>query len=314
MRRLRLVFMGTPDFAVPALAALMAAGHEIVRVYTQMPKPAGRGRKETRSAVHDFALQHGLTLATPRSLKGADEAAAFAALAPDAAIVAAYGLILPPEFLTVPRLGCLNIHASLLPRWRGAAPIQSAILAGDSETGVTIMQMDAGLDTGAILAQARTPIGPAATAAHLHDALAALGAGLNVETLAALDDGRVAPAPQPDEGACYAPKLGRDDGRLDWRRPAATLARAVRALNPWPGTWFEHGGLRIKVLAAVAEDDGPRAEPGAVLDAAPRIACGVGALRLVVLQRPGGAPLPAAQFLRGYALPPGTSLDGASPS
>ena len=304
---MRLVFMGTPDFAVPALRALLDAGHEIAAVYTQPPRPAGRGQREQRSPVHEFAASHGLAVRTPKSLKGQDIQREFADLRADTAVVAAYGLILPKPILQAPRHGCLNIHASLLPRWRGAAPIHRAILAGDAETGITIMQMDEGLDTGGMLRQARTPIGEQDTAQTLHDRLADLGAR---EIIAALQDvvaGTVRPQPQPVEGVTYAAKLSRDEGKLDWSRPAAALARQVRAFDPWPGAWFEYRGERIKVLAA-APVGGKRGAPGTVLDALPVVACGEGALQLLRLQRPGKSPLDAGDFLRGFALPPGSTL------
>jgi methionyl-tRNA formyltransferase len=293
--------MGSPDFAVPALRALHAAGHEIVCVYSQPPRPAGRGQAVRRSAVHEAAAALGLKVRTPARLRGdAAEAAVFAALDLDAAVVAAYGLILPAPMLAAPRRGCLNIHASLLPRWRGAAPIQAAILAGDAETGVTIMQMDEGLDTGPMLLGAAVPITPATTATALHDTLATLGARLVLRALAEAPP----PVPQPDEGATYASKLGRADGRLDWTQPAAALDRRVRALNPWPGTFARLGGVTLKVLAARREAG--EGAPGTVLDTALLVATGAGALRLLRVQAPGRAPLDAAAFLRGHPVPPGT--------
>jgi methionyl-tRNA formyltransferase len=304
-KRLRLAFMGSPDFAVPSLRALHAAGHGIAAVYCQPPRPAGRGQKEQPCPVHPAALELGLPVRTPARLKrDAAEHAAFAALGLDAAVVAAYGLILPKPMLDAPRLGCLNVHASLLSRWRGAAPIQAAILAGDAETGVTIMRMEEGLDTGPMLLAGRVPIGPRTTTPELHDALAALGARLMLQALA--EDPLA--VPQPEEGATYAPKLTKEDGRLDWRQDAASLDRRIRALNPWPGTFFEHhpGGEAIRVLAAEPEEgSGP---PGTALDGVATIACGRGSLRLTRLQRPGRAPLPAEAFLRGFPLPPGTVL------
>ena len=303
---LRLAFMGTPDFAVPILEALRAAGHEIAAVYTQPPRPAGRGHQPQPSPVARAAAAAGIPVRTPARLDAA-EVEAFRALVLDAAVVAAYGLILPPTVLGAPRLGCINVHASLLPRWRGAAPIQRALLAGDSETGVTIMQMDAGLDTGPMLLKEAVPIGPKATAQELHDRLAALGASLVVRALAGLAAGTLAAVQQPAEGVTYAKKLAREEGRLDWRKTAAELERAVRALNPAPGVWLQHGGERIKVLAAeiVAAASGA---PGTVLDAALTVACGSGALRLTRLQRPGRAPMEADALLRGFAIPAGTRL------
>ncbi len=295
--------MGSPDFAVPALQALHAAGHAIAAVYCQPPRPAGRGQRETPCPVQRAAEALGLAVHSPARLRQDPAAqAAFAALDLDAAIVAAYGLILPPAMLAAPRLGCLNIHASLLPRWRGAAPIHAALLAGDAETGVTIMQMEAGLDTGPMLRHAAIPIGPATTLPELHDALASLGARLIVETLAAIPPA----VPQPADGVTYAGKLGKADGAIDWTRPAALIERQVRALNPWPGTFFTCRGEAIRLLAALPVAGA--GTPGEVLDNAPTIACGAGALRLLRLQRPGRGPLGAEDFLRGFPLPPGTRL------
>jgi methionyl-tRNA formyltransferase len=305
---LRIVFMGTPAIAVPTLAALIAAGHSILCVYTQPPRPAGRGHRPQPSDVQRFAETHGFEVRAPASLKDAAEQRAFSTLGADVGVVAAYGLILPKAVLAAPRLGCLNVHASLLPRWRGAAPIQRAILAGDEETGVTIMQMDEGLDTGPMLRSDKVPIGPETTAESLHDALAALGARLMVETLDGLSAGRIVPVPQPADGATYAKKLAREEGRLDWRESAASLDRKVRALNPWPGTWFEHAGERIRVLAAAPAAGRAGAAPGTVLDDAATVACGEGALRLTRLQRAGKGPSDAAAFLRGFAIPAGTLL------
>ncbi len=303
MARLRLAFMGSPDFAVPALRALHAAGHDIAAVYCQPPRPAGRGQAVRRCPVHEAADALGLPVRSPARLKrDMAEHEAFRALDLDAAVVAAYGLILPQAMLDAPRRGCINIHASLLPRWRGAAPIQAAILAGDAETGITIMQMDAGLDTGAMLARESVPITPETTAANLHDALSAIGARLVLRVLAE----NPPPVPQPEEGATYAPKLTRDDGRLDWALPASSLDRQVRALNPWPGTFTQLGDAVVKVLeAAPAGGQGPS---GTVLDDALLVACGTGALRLLRVQAPGRAAMPGADFLRGRPVPPGTVL------
>ncbi|MBR0680037.1 methionyl-tRNA formyltransferase [Roseomonas eburnea] len=300
---MRLAFMGSPDFAVPALRALHAAGHDIVAVYCQPPRPAGRGQKETPCPVHRAALELGLEIRTPARLKrDIAEHEAFAALDLDAAVVAAYGLILPRAMLDAPRRGCLNIHASLLPRWRGAAPIHAAILAGDAESGVTIMRMEEGLDTGPMLLKEATPIGPETTVQALHDALAEIGARLILRALA--ED---PPAmPQPEQGVTYAPKLTKEDGRLDWSQGAAALERRVRALNPWPGTYFQHQGEQIRVLAARIEAGA--GAPGVLLDDAALVACGDGALRLTRLQRPGRAAMDADAFLRGFALPAGTVL------
>ena len=303
---MRLIFMGSPDFAVPTLAALLDAGHQVACVYAQPPRPAGRGQRRRPAPVHAFAEARGLRVRTPAKLEDGAEHAAFAALGADAAVIAAYGLILPVPILEAPVLGCINVHASLLPRWRGAAPIQRAILAGDDETGVTIMGVEKGLDAGPIILSGKLPITATTTAPELHDALSRLGAGLMVEALDGLASGRLVPAPQPADGVTYAAKLGADEGRLDWRRGAVELERAVRALNPWPGTWFDFAGARIKVPAAEVADGA--AEPGTVLDGSLTVACGAGALRPTRLQRPGKAPADSAAFLRGYPIPKGTRL------
>jgi methionyl-tRNA formyltransferase len=302
--RMRLAFMGSPDFAVPALRALHVAGHEIAAVYCQPPRPAGRGQAVRPCPVQAAAEKLGLAVRTPARLRrDAAAQADFAALELDAAVVAAYGLILPPAMLEAPRRGCLNIHASLLPRWRGAAPIQAGILAGDSESGITIMRMDAGLDTGPMLLREAVPITPTTTAAELHDCLSALGARLVLRALA--ED---PPAiPQPETGATYAPKLSRADGRIDWWQPAAAILRRVRALNPWPGTFTALDGAVLKVLAADAAE-GQGAIPGTVLDEALAVACGDGAVRLKRVQLAGRAQMEADSFLRGHKIPPGTWL------
>ena len=303
MKKLRLAFMGSPDFAVPTLRALHAAGHHIVAVYCQPPRPAGRGQSVRVCPVHAAANELQLPVRTPARLRRDErEWDEFRALDLDAAVVAAYGLILPQAMLDAPRRGCLNIHASLLPRWRGAAPIQAAILAGDTETGITIMQMDAGLDTGAMLLRDEVPITPTTTCTELHDVLAAMGARL---VLAALAESPP-PTPQPDTGATYAPKLTRDDARIDWTREAAELDRRVRALNPWPGTGTTMDGVALKVLAARPEAGA--GVPGTVLDDALLVACGTGALRLTSVQVPGRAAMPAEAFLRGRRVPAGTRL------
>jgi len=300
--------MGTPAFAATVLGALIDAGHRILAVYTQPPRPAGRGHRPQQSAVQSLAAQHNLVVRCPVTLRNEGEQEAFAALGPDVAVVAAYGLILPRPVLAAPRLGCLNVHASLLPRWRGAAPIQRALLAGDRETGITIMQMEEGLDTGPVLLQQRIAIARDATSAGLSAELAILGGRL---VLTALDgvagDGLVA-TPQPQEGVIYAPKIAREEGRLDWRRHSIDLERRVRALDPWPGSFFEAGGERIRVLAAVELPGPAGGVPGTVLDDRLTVACGEGVLRLLRLQRPGRAPLEAPAFLRGFPIPPGTRL------
>ncbi|EKN01232.1 MULTISPECIES: methionyl-tRNA formyltransferase [unclassified Acidocella] len=297
---MKLAFMGSPDFAVPALRALVAAGHEVAAVYAQPPKPAGRGQRETPCPVHAAALELGLPVRTPPKLRrNEEELAAFRALDLDAAIVAAYGLILPQDFLDAPKRGCLNIHGSLLPRWRGAAPIQAAIEAGDDETGITIMQMEAGLDTGPMLRKGATPIGPQDTAADLHDRLAEIGARLILEELASPST----PEIQDEALANYAPKLSREDARLDFRLPAAQLERRIRAFFPWPGALALMGDMVLKILAAeVVAGEGI---PGTMLDDHLTIACGEGALRITRLQRAGKNAMSTADFLRGTKLPEG---------
>jgi methionyl-tRNA formyltransferase len=295
---MKLAFMGSPEFSTPALRAL-AREHEVAVVYAQPPKPAGRGQRETSCPVHQAASELGLPVRTPKRLKNnAEEAGFFKSLNLDAAVIAAYGLILPPEFLNAPQHGCLNIHASLLPRWRGAAPIQAAILAGDAETGITIMQMDEGLDTGDMLLKGATPIGPRNTAADLHDRLAEIGARLILQTL------KHSPAPVPQEAAfsTYAPKLSREDARLNFTKPAVELERQIRAYNPWPGSLALLGETVIKFLAAeVVAGEGI---PGEILDDRLTIACGEGALRPSRLQRAGKSAMSTGDFLRGFPLPP----------
>ncbi len=300
--------MGMPAFAATILERLISAGHRLLAVYTQPPRPAGRGHHLQSSPVQLLAERHGIVVRCPAGLRDQETQAGFAALGAEAAVVAAYGLILPQVMLTAPRLGCLNVHASLLPRWRGAAPIQRALLAGDHETGITIMQMEKGLDTGPILMQQSLSIGPAATTAGLTEELAQLGGRLIVTALDGLAGGTLVRRAQPQAGVTYAPKINREDGLLDWRRPAAELERRVRALDPWPGAYFEHDGAPIRVLAAAVLADGPGEPPGTVLDDRLAIACGSGVLRLLRLQRPGRAPLDVSEFLRGYPIPPGKIL------
>ena len=307
-KALDLVFMGTPAFAVTILEALIDSGHHILAVYTQPPRPAGRGHRPQPSPVQLLAVQHRLSVRCPVSLRTDEEQAAFSAIGADAAVVAAYGLILPRAILVAPRLGCLNVHASLLPRWRGAAPIQRALLAGDAETGITIMQMEEGLDTGPILLQQALAIPRDATGAGLSSELAALGARLILKALEGAAAGTLVRRPQPQEGVTYARKIGREDGRLDWRLPAAVLERQLRALDPWPGAFFETGGERIRVLAAAAVAGTSTRPPGTVLDDSLSIACGDGLFRPLRLQRPGRAPLEAPAFLRGFPIAAGTVL------
>ncbi|MFZ5835696.1 MAG: methionyl-tRNA formyltransferase [Pseudomonadota bacterium] len=308
---MRLAFMGTPEFSVPCLKALLTAGHQIAAVYSQPPRASGRGMKETRSPVHLFAQSQGIEVRTPARLNGAEAQDAFRALDLDGAVVVAYGLILPLAILQAPRLGCFNVHASLLPRWRGAAPIQRAIMAGDAETGVTIMQMDAGLDTGPMLLSARCAIGPEDTSGLLHMRLSQLGADLMVQALDAIAAGSLRPRAQPESGVTYAAKISKDEARIDWRRTARQLDCHIRGLTPAPGAWFsarQNGGdIRIKILrASPVAGAGPA---GTVLDDQLTIACGAGALRILQVQREGKAPSDAASFLRGFALPAGLLLD-----
>jgi methionyl-tRNA formyltransferase len=308
---MRLVFAGTPRFAVPALEALAAAGHELVAVLTQPDRPAGRGLAAVAGPVKQAAQRRGVPVLQPPSLKDAAVQARLAELAPDALVVAAYGLILPQAVLDIPRLGALNVHASLLPRWRGAAPIERALLAGDPVTGVCIMQMDAGLDTGPVLLRDELPIAPEDTAGTLHDKLAALGARLVVAALDGLAAGTLRPTPQPAAGVTYAAKIARDETRLDWSRSANELARRVRAFDPAPGAGARVRGVELKIWRAAVV--AARGAPGAVVAAGAEgisVACGDGgALRLEELQRAGGRRLPAAAFLRGFPLAPGDRFE-----
>ncbi|MEZ5967514.1 MAG: methionyl-tRNA formyltransferase [Hyphomonas sp.] len=312
---LRIAFMGSPDIAVGVLDALIEAGHDIACVYSQPPRPAGRGQKLTPTPVHAFAEARGLEVRTPKSLKKAPEQEAFAALDLDAAVVVAYGLILPQAILDAPRLGCLNMHASILPRWRGAAPIQRAIMAGDTETGVDAMLMDAGLDTGPVLASLHTPIGFDDTAGSVHDRLAELAAELAPRTLQGLADGSLTPQPQPEEGVTYAHKLGPEDQKVDWARPAREVDCQIRGLSPFPGAWCdwtppgEDTPVRLKLLGCRRSGQETSAPPGTVLDDRLLVACGDGgAVRITRLQKPGGKPMDAGMFLNGQPVPPDTVL------
>ena len=299
---MRIIFMGSPDFAVPSLDALVESGHEVVCVYSQPPRPAGRGKGERRTAVHQRAEQLGIEVRTPRTLRDDEQQALFRALDADLAVVAAYGLILPKPILDAPKGGCINVHASLLPRWRGAAPIQRAILAGDEVSGVTIMKMDEGLDTGPVLFKRELVI-RGKNAGQMTEELAKLGAGALVDWLRH----PTPPERQPDEGASYASKIDKSEARLDWKAPADQLERQVRAFNPMPGAWFEANGERIKLLEAAAGDDAS-GTPGEVLDDCLSIACGSGYIRPLEVQRAGRAPMTPGELLRGFAIPKGTIL------
>ncbi|MEX0853425.1 MAG: methionyl-tRNA formyltransferase [Bauldia sp.] len=303
---LRIVFFGTPGFAVPTLTGIIGHGHEVVAVYTRPPRAAGRGLAARRSPVHDVAEKFALPVVTPMSLKAAGEAERFAALRPDVGVVVAYGLILPKAFLDAPANGCLNLHPSLLPRWRGAAPIARAIMAGDAEAGVMVMRMEEGLDSGPVAMAERVAIAPDVTAGELSERLAALGADLMVRALSALARGVLAFTPQADEGASYAGKIDKSATRIDWSKPASDVHNLIRGLSPEPGGWFEADlgkrPERIKVLrSTLAEGSGT---PGAVLDGQLTVACGSGAVRLTELQRAGGQPVKADAFLRGVRKPP----------
>jgi len=302
----RLAFMGTPEFATPALRALIDAGHEIAVVYTQPPRPAGRGKALRPSSVHRLANELGLDVTAPERFRAPEAIASFAAADLDAAVVVAYGQILPQAALDATRLGCLNLHASLLPRWRGAAPIQRAIMAGDAVTGIAVMQMTADLDTGPIWAEARTEIGPDDTAGSLHDRLAEMGARLIVATLPRIAGGDDGPRPQATAGATRAAKIDKAEARIDWARPAAEVDRLIRGLSPVPGAWCEIFGRRVKLLASRAEEGAGR--PGEALDDRLLVACGTGAVRLLRLQRAGKGPVGAAEFLNGTPTPAGARL------
>ncbi len=305
---LRVIFMGTPDFAVPPLSELVALGHDVLAVYSQPPRPAGRGMAARKSPVQHFAEEAGIPVFTPKSLRSAEVQNEFYAHDADVAVVAAYGLILPKPILEAPRYGCLNIHASLLPRWRGAAPIQRAIMAGDAETGVLIMQMDEGLDTGPVCMGERLPIGPDMTAGELHDELSLKGAKLIARALDRLGQGRLQCRPQPSQGVTYAAKITKDEERIDWSLPAVEVHDKIRALSPHPGAWFEAllAGRRerIKVLRSIVVQG--RGEPGRLLDSQLTVACGQHAVRFTRVQRSGKKPMLGAEFLRGFPLAQGT--------
>jgi methionyl-tRNA formyltransferase len=307
---MRLAFLGTPDFALAALARLVEAGHEIACVYSQPPAPRGRGHELKPSPVHAFALEKGLTVRTPASMRDPAEIAAFQALDLDAAAVVAFGQILPAAVLDAPRLGSFNVHGSLLPRWRGAAPIQRAVMAGDPVTGVEVMRMTEGLDEGPVLASETLRIGPLDTAGTMNDRMAAAGAELLARTLAAVERGEAVETPQPQEGVTYAKKIRPKEAKIDWARPGAEIDRKIRGLSPFPGAWFtlatDKGPVRVKALLSAFEDaDG---EPGAVLDDRLLVATGEGAVRLLRVQREGRGPQDAGEFLRGLRVAPGTKL------
>lgn len=304
---MRIVFMGTPDFAVPTLVEIVGAGHEVVAVYTRAPAQAGRrGLELVPSPVHRTAERLGIPVLTPATLRDAAAAETFAAHEADVAVVVAYGRILPQNILDLPTLGCLNLHASLLPRWRGAAPIQRAIMAGDAETGVAVMKMEAGLDTGPVGLVERVAIGPDMTAGELHDRLMIVGGDLIGRALAALERGALGFTPQPEDGVTYAAKIDKSETRIDWGKPAKAVHDHVRGLSPFPGAWFERDGVRVKVLRSTLGDGA--GAPGTVLDEALTIACGDGAVRLVEVQKAGSRAMAAQEFLRGTALGPGAVL------
>lgn len=303
---LRLAFMGSPDFAVPVLEAILAAGHEVVCVYSQPPRPAGRGKQLTKTAVHEVAERHGIEVRTPENFRAAADKEAFAALKLDVAVVVAYGLLLPKPILDAPRLGCFNIHGSILPRWRGAAPIHRAVMAGDKVTGVQVMKMDVGLDTGPVMLTATTPISEDDTTGDVHDRLSALGATLMVEGLALLEAGPVSLQQQTEDGLTIAAKVSPAEARIDWTKPSAEVAAHIRGLSPFPGAWFELDGQRIKVLHAKAERGA--GEAGEALDDGLLIACGESAVRLTRLQRAGKGQMTAEEFQRGARIGRGRKL------
>jgi methionyl-tRNA formyltransferase len=302
---MKIIFMGTPEFAVPTLTEIVSTGHEVVAVYTRAPKPAGRGQAERKSPVHEAAESFGIPVFTPRSLRQAPEQEVFASLDADVAVVVAYGLILPRPILEAPRLGCLNLHGSLLPRWRGAAPIQRAVMAGDARTGIMVMQMDEGLDTGAVGLIEEMPIGPDMTSGEVHDRMMLVGADLMGRALAALDRGSLHFTPQPEEGVTYAAKIDKAEARIDWTKPASEVHNLIRGLSPFPGAWFELelNGTPTRIKALRSTLVAGQGAPGTILPDL-TIACGTGAIRLTMVQREGKGAMDAATFLRGAgALP-----------
>ncbi len=310
MSTFRIAFMGSPDFAVPALAELLARGREVVCVYSQPPRPAGRGQTLRKTPVHVFAEERGIEVRTPKSLKKPPEQEAFAALDLDLAVVVAYGLILPKAVLDAPRLGCVNLHGSLLPRWRGAAPIQRALMAGDRETGLQVMRMEEGLDTGAVFATARTPIEPDDTAQTLHDRLAVLGAPLLADAVDAIEAGRARETPQAEDGVTYAKKIDPAEARIDWTKSAREIDLQIRGLSPFPGAWFELPGEKgpVRMKALLSRLGRGAGDPGEVLDDKLLVACGDGAVRLLRVQREGKQAIDAEGFLRGAPIAAGTVL------
>lgn len=303
---LRIAFMGSPEFAVPTLEAIIAAGHDVVCVYSQPPRPAGRGKELRPTAVHGVAEKHGIPVRTPVNFKAEEDRAAFAALNLDVAVVVAYGLLLPKAILDAPRLGCFNLHGSILPRWRGAAPIHRAVMAGDKVAGVQVMKMDVGLDTGPVMLTATTPVTEDDTMGDIHDRLSLAGAGLMVDGLARLEAGTAVLTEQSAEGVTYAAKVSPEEARIDWKLPASEVAARIRGMSPFPGAWFEHEGQRIKVLHARASDGA--GEPGVLLDEALTVACGDGAVRLTRLQRAGKGLVTAEDFQRGKPIARGQKL------
>jgi len=304
---MKIIFMGTPLFALPTLKALVGAGHEILAVYTQPPRPAGRGQKETPSPIHQYALEKVLAVRTPVSLKSPEEQQAFANLKADAAVVAAYGLLLPKAILEGTKHGCINIHPSLLPRWRGAAPIQRAVIAGDTETAMCIMQMDEGLDTGDVLLSQITPIGPEETAGELHDRLAVLGGDMLVQTLKLIESGKTNRTPQSGEPV-YAKKIDKTEARIQWNKPACDINNLIRGLSPSPGAYTTVNGEQVKILKAEFGDM-PHDRPGRILDDRLTIACSASYLRPLIIQRPGKKPMSIADALRGWLIPADSILE-----
>ncbi len=302
MDNLRIIFMGTPEFGVPTLQTLLGSQHQVVAVYSQPPRPAGRGHQVQKSPVHLLAEKHNIPVFTPKSLRDTEAQATFSRFNTDVAVVVAYGLILPNEILEAPKYGCINIHASLLPRWRGAAPIQRAILAGDTATGITTMQIAEELDSGAMLTQQSIPIDTETTAAQLHDNLSLLAAKMIIEDMEGLITGKIIPTPQPKDGITYAKKLTKEESKIDWQQPAQQIERQTRALNPWPGVWFQWQNLRIKLLKAIVISQKTALPPGTIINNELTVSCGQGALQLLEVQPQGKKPMDYKAFLNGYKI------------